>query len=386
MNNRAVTLVELLIAIVVMGIIAAFSIVSVNEIISNTKESAFVVNADQLIESARNAYYQAESLWDDDVATLQELVDFGYIEISTNDPWSGTYDLNGSYVEAVDVVVFTNTFYLSVYANSFSSDVIFRVKLVSTTAVIGYDAALEEFTTSDIVFLNGEESIIDRIVQMFNNDLTNNLTTDDNPDEITVDGSIKSSTTVSTLGGDDIVNVDGSVTNKSTLNTGDGDDTVVIDKNISTNSTVNTGAGDDNVTVNAKILGSSKLYTKEGDDIVTVNGNFLRATIDTGDGNDTITLNNIGYKGIVKTGSGDDNLTINSVAYTYNNGSVNMGDGDDILTINDTLTGAKSKYYGGEGTDTLYLPRITVAQWNSSKSKLFSGFETVVLSNGTVNP
>ena len=54
-NNKGVTLVELLIVIVVMGIIAAFAVPSVQTIISNTRKSA--VYADALaIEQASDLY------------------------------------------------------------------------------------------------------------------------------------------------------------------------------------------------------------------------------------------------------------------------------------------------------------------------------------------
>jgi len=55
MNIKGVTLIELLIVIVVMGIIAAFSVVSVSKIIKNTKTSA-MVNEIYIIEGAVGYY------------------------------------------------------------------------------------------------------------------------------------------------------------------------------------------------------------------------------------------------------------------------------------------------------------------------------------------
>ena len=52
-NNKGVTLVELLIVIVVMGIIAAFAIPAVGTIISNTNDDAIVADAMAVENGAR---------------------------------------------------------------------------------------------------------------------------------------------------------------------------------------------------------------------------------------------------------------------------------------------------------------------------------------------
>ncbi len=54
-NNKGVTLVELLIVIVVMGIIAAFAIPAVGTIIDNTQKDAIVADA-IAVENAANLY------------------------------------------------------------------------------------------------------------------------------------------------------------------------------------------------------------------------------------------------------------------------------------------------------------------------------------------
>lgn len=70
-NNKGVTLVELLIVIVVMGIIAAFAIPAVGTIIENTQRDAILADAIQ-VENAANLYCASNScdtdeelVWDD---------------------------------------------------------------------------------------------------------------------------------------------------------------------------------------------------------------------------------------------------------------------------------------------------------------------------------
>ena len=60
MNKRGLTLVELLIVIVVMSIIAGFTITSVGNIITNTQDGVDVLNAKQLEDALKQAYYNGE--------------------------------------------------------------------------------------------------------------------------------------------------------------------------------------------------------------------------------------------------------------------------------------------------------------------------------------
>lgn len=56
MNNNGVTLIELLIVIIVLGIISAFSVISVANIVENTSIKADAHNAEVLEESVLTAY------------------------------------------------------------------------------------------------------------------------------------------------------------------------------------------------------------------------------------------------------------------------------------------------------------------------------------------
>ena len=62
-NNKGVTLVELLIVIVVMGIIAAFAIPSVGKIIENTNKDA--IRADALAIHSATQLYCAQNMCDE---------------------------------------------------------------------------------------------------------------------------------------------------------------------------------------------------------------------------------------------------------------------------------------------------------------------------------
>ena len=81
-NNKGVTLVELLIVIVVMGIIAAFAVPSVQTIISNTRKSA--VYADALAVEQAADLYCADVLCDSDESltwgTLDEYLEGSYTD------------------------------------------------------------------------------------------------------------------------------------------------------------------------------------------------------------------------------------------------------------------------------------------------------------------
>ncbi len=84
-NNKGVTLVELLIVIVVMGIIAAFAIPAVGTIIDNTQKDAIVADA-IAIENGANLYCAqttcslTEGLTWDQVEPYVEGIDATYYE------------------------------------------------------------------------------------------------------------------------------------------------------------------------------------------------------------------------------------------------------------------------------------------------------------------
>ena len=84
-NNKGVTLVELLIVIVVMGIIAAFAIPAVGTIIDNTQQDAIVADA-IAVENAANLYCAqttcslTQSLTWADVEPYVEGIDATYYE------------------------------------------------------------------------------------------------------------------------------------------------------------------------------------------------------------------------------------------------------------------------------------------------------------------
>ena len=92
-NNKGVTLVELLIVIVLMGIIAAFAVPSVQTIIGNTRKSA--VYADALAVEQAADLYCADTLCTD-TQSLTWLTLSAYVE--------GIDDVNYYDLEAATVV------------------------------------------------------------------------------------------------------------------------------------------------------------------------------------------------------------------------------------------------------------------------------------------
>lgn len=74
-NNKGVTLVELLIVIVVMGIIAAFAIPAVGNIISNTQKDAIVADA-IAVENAAQLYCSSNTCASNEALSWADLKDF----------------------------------------------------------------------------------------------------------------------------------------------------------------------------------------------------------------------------------------------------------------------------------------------------------------------
>lgn len=92
MNNKGVTLVELLIVIVVLGIISAFAIPAVGTIISNAEQSS-VANDALMVENAARLYCQ-DNYNDDDCDASGDTL---------------TWNEIGSYVDGLDEDLYAET-------------------------------------------------------------------------------------------------------------------------------------------------------------------------------------------------------------------------------------------------------------------------------------
>ena len=99
-NNKGVTLVELLIVIVVMGIIAAFAVPSVGQIIENTTKSAIYADA-LAVEQAANLYCSDTLCSDSQTLTWTQLqdniegIDAAYYDFTNNSGIIATKTTNG---------------------------------------------------------------------------------------------------------------------------------------------------------------------------------------------------------------------------------------------------------------------------------------------------
>lgn len=344
MSNRGVTIVELLIVIVVLGLIAAFSIVAVGTIIENTREESFLNTAQTMIEAAQNAFNQNDTLFDDNVATMQELKDGGYLDVPDNDPWGEPYDTTNSYVTAEAVAkIDEETIYLS-NAYMLNNVYIFKVKLISPTATIGFDDPLEDFDNSHVIYADGRGgSVIDGIIETITGNVTSSVTGGNDNDSVTVDSNLQNRGAINTFDGDDVVSVAGDVKNNATIDTGSGNDTISFDR---------------------------------------LRG---RAAVDAGDGNDSLTIREIRYHTVIDMGAGNDTVSVSSVTSNYR-GSLSMGDGDDTLTIRDggtPFSGVNGSFSGGAGNDILNLPDVDSTRW-AQISHMFTGFETINLSDTTI--
>jgi type IV pilus assembly protein PilA len=101
-NQKGLTLIELLAVIVILGIIAAIAIPSVNTIISNSKKKAQIENARALIDAARYKV-NSELISTSSTFTLADLQDekANYIEKIT-DPSGNEYNKTSSKVIATE--------------------------------------------------------------------------------------------------------------------------------------------------------------------------------------------------------------------------------------------------------------------------------------------
>ena len=415
-NQRGVTLIELLVVIVVLGIIAAFSTIGISSLLSNQRKNSLVAETSIVLDAARISYTSSPAIWADNKATYQELIDEEYIQGLDTDPWGGTYDLEQSFVELVDLNVFNPERSVSVRTlnstrKGVGGSLILRVTVVTSKATIGADGALDIFDKADVVLLDpSDEGFINRIVNNITGSVNKDLTGSNQADEYNISSGIKGRAVIDTQGGDDLISlvndmksravvnmgngndqfvVDGEVKGRSQLNMGDGNDTVTIDEDLRDRARVDTGAGNDTVTIRDRLIGSAVLDTGSGDD--TVNANTMsNGTIQAGSGNDSVTINAMSKRANISMGDGDDSLTINDVAKNTR-ASIDLGAGNDTLRITDnqgnyhSLQRDRSTYNGGTGTDTLILPDVSEAEWNSYASSLFSGFETIILSDKTLN-
>jgi|LGVE01.1.fsa_nt_gb type IV pilus assembly protein PilA len=118
MNNKGVTLIELLIVIVVLGIISAFAIPAVGTIITNTEKDAIVADA-LAIENAAKLYCAQTTCasdegldWDELSPYVSSFNDSYYEETDTGDSaviaqlgsgdWTVTLEKNGAGTAATD--------------------------------------------------------------------------------------------------------------------------------------------------------------------------------------------------------------------------------------------------------------------------------------------
>ncbi|MER2090804.1 MAG: prepilin-type N-terminal cleavage/methylation domain-containing protein [Sporosarcina sp.] len=103
-NEKGLTLVELLAVIVILGIIAAIAIPSIGGIIQNTREKAFVADAQNAL-SAANLYFTENNAKDKETVKLEKLKTEGFfndvgtltdVTVTFNAGKENTIDANGT--------------------------------------------------------------------------------------------------------------------------------------------------------------------------------------------------------------------------------------------------------------------------------------------------
>ncbi len=390
MNNKGAALVELLIVVVVLGIVASFSVIGVDAVLVSFRKNAFVQNAITIVDVAEQQYYLEDEIWDDNVATLRELIENDYLKLK-NDPWGGEYDLDESYVTVeFETSLATNEsdFLVSAVAmNSTilaSDNIVFKCQIISENATIGYGELLEIIDKSSVVFLEGRrDTILSRITDSITGSIRTAVIKDDQHDEVNIEKNIVRDGIIDTAGGDDIVNVGGVLRHSASVSTGSGDDTVNVEWKVSHDATIDTGTGNDTVNLDNALVGRAEVRTGEGDDIVNVDkGMNNNSVVSTETGNDTVYVESLFGNPSVDAGAHNDAINIGAVWRRFT-GTVDAGAGDDIVTIT-TIHNNSGMINGGSGQDTLNLNNYTMKQWNSWLSDLFEGFETINLKDGVI--
>ncbi|WP_303971281.1 competence type IV pilus major pilin ComGC [Sporosarcina ureae] len=80
LNQKGLTLVELLAVIVILGIIAAIAVPSIGNIIENTKYNAVKADAVNALNAANMYFAEDSTATPDSKVTVKELADGGYLE------------------------------------------------------------------------------------------------------------------------------------------------------------------------------------------------------------------------------------------------------------------------------------------------------------------
>jgi type IV pilus assembly protein PilA len=125
-NQKGLTLIELLAVIIILGIIAAIAVPSIGGIIDNTRNDAHVANGQQMINAARLAQASNNNTSaNDDIYTLQELIDDDYLEDPTNPDYSAGYHLTGSFVQFNKTATGSGKFTVTLKQNVASNPVIY---------------------------------------------------------------------------------------------------------------------------------------------------------------------------------------------------------------------------------------------------------------------
>lgn len=105
-NQKGMTLIELLAVVVILAIIAAVAVPSIGKIIDNSRDDSNRSNALLIINAAKLAIADDENstvslkIKSANGATLQELVDAGYLDAIPKDPYNKSQAYaSGSYVK-----------------------------------------------------------------------------------------------------------------------------------------------------------------------------------------------------------------------------------------------------------------------------------------------
>lgn len=135
-NQKGLTLVELLVVIVVLGIVSAIAVPSVGGILNNAKKDAHIANAQQMISSARLAITAEDITFSSGSATINmdKLVTDGYLEAVPEDPSGTEYigdeslvtvtDTDGKYTFTVTLVGDEGTYISAAAPNALTRDAV----------------------------------------------------------------------------------------------------------------------------------------------------------------------------------------------------------------------------------------------------------------------
>ncbi len=244
---------------------------------------------------------------------------------------------------------------------------IYKVTGLNGTKINGKEDKLFSFKGGISVDLKGGD---DKFVMggvLFNDDVHGNLnvTMGAGKDKVILGKvNVQGTTTINTDNDADQVTLDGSYRTLN-VNTGAGDDIVNTSTMLANNFNLNLGAGADSTKIEfSNIDNLLDIQASTEADSITLNHAFSdRIRIDSGAGKDSVLLKNQTQSNDLRVNTGADADTVEFNEYGPFGGtvSVDTADGDDIVRVKNSFINNNAEFKTGSGNDQVLFETVQVA-------------------------